>query len=132
MSTVTPVVFLAPPPGLEPHTAFDLADVDGAAGLYSLASTGPSGGTRRFYAIDASVYLPDYNPEISDEQARQLGLQDPADARVLVVANPSDDGTTVNLLAPVIVNTRTWRCAQVILEYGDWPLRAPLEADSAA
>lgn len=87
---------------------------------------------RRFYAIDASVYLPEYNPEISDEQARQLQLEDPADARVLVVANPSDAGTTVNLLAPVIVNTRTWQCAQVILEGRDLPLRAPLEAVAAA
>ncbi|WP_312180760.1 flagellar assembly protein FliW [Arthrobacter sp.] len=132
MSTVTPVRFLAPPPGLEPLTAFDLVDVEGASGLYSLTGTESSGGKRRFYAIDASVYLPDYNPEISDEQARQLGLEDPADARVLVVANPSDGGTTVNLLAPVIVNTRTWQCAQVILEGGDWPLRAPLEAAAAA
>ena len=59
-------------------------------------------------------------------------LEDPADARVLVVANPSDAGTTVNLLAPVIVNTRTWQCAQVILEGRDLPLRAPLEAVAAA
>ena len=132
MSTVTPVVFLTPPPGLEPLTDFDLADVDGATGLYSLTGADASAGQRRFYAIDAAVYLPDYNPEIADEQARELGLQDPADARVLVVANPSDDGTTVNLLAPVIINTRTWQCAQVILEGGDWPLRAPLEAAAAA
>lgn len=132
MSTVTPVVFLTPPPGLEPVTAFDLADVDGATGLYSLTGTGSPAGQRRFYAIDASVYLPDYNPEITDEQAHLLGLEDPAEARVLVVANPSDGGTTVNLLAPVIINTRTWQCAQVILENGDWPLRAPLDGAAAA
>lgn len=132
MSTVTPVSFLAPPPGLEPLTEFELEDIDGASGLYSLTGTDTSAGVRRFYAIDASVYLPEYNPEISDEQAAQLGLQDPADARVLVVANPADNGTTVNLLAPVIVNTRTWQCAQVILEGRDLPLRAPLEAVAAA
>ncbi|MGW9403973.1 flagellar assembly protein FliW [Arthrobacter sp. NPDC055585] len=132
MSTATPVSFLAPPPGLEPLTEFALEDVDGAHGLYSLTGTDTSAGVRRFYAIDAAVYLPHYNPEISDEQARQLHLEDPADARVLVVANPSDAGTTVNLLAPVIVNTRTWQCAQVILEGRDLPLRAPLEAVAAA
>ena len=132
MSTVTQVSFLAPPPGLEPLTEFALEDIDGASGLYSLTGTDISAGVRRFYAIDAAVYLPEYNPEISDEQARQLQLEDPADARVLVVANPSDAGTTVNLLAPVIVNTRTWQCAQVILEGRDLPLRAPWEAVAAA
>ena len=132
MSTVTQVSFLAPPPGLEPLTEFALEDIDGASGLYSLTGTDISAGVRRFYAIDAAVYLPEYNPEISDEQARQLQLKDPAEARVLVVANPSDTGTTVNLLAPVIVNTRTWQCAQVILEGRDLPLRAPLEAVAAA
>lgn len=64
MSTVTPVSFLAPPPGLEPLTEFALEDVDGAIGLYSLTGTDVSAGVRRFYAIDASVYLPEYNPEI--------------------------------------------------------------------
>ncbi|MCU1424765.1 MAG: Flagellar assembly factor FliW, partial [Microbacteriaceae bacterium] len=42
------------------------------------------------------------------------------------VANPSDEGTTMNLLAPVVVNATSGRSAQVILEGQDWPLRAQL------
>ena len=53
-------------------------------------------------------------------------LRGPADAMVLVVANPGQAGTTVNLMAPIVVNTATGASAQVILEGQDWPLRAEL------
>ena len=133
MSGRAALTFLAPPPGLAPSVHFILEDVDGAVGLYSLtADDDAPGAPHRLYVIDASVYLPGYNPEITDEQRRQLMLTDPAEARVLVVANSTDAGTTVNMLAPIIVNTGTWQCAQVILEGQDWPLRAPLEPLAAA
>ncbi len=47
---------------------------------------------------------------------------------LLVVANPGEGGTTVNLLAPVVVNARTAVGAQFILEDQDLPLRAELAA----
>jgi flagellar assembly factor FliW len=49
---------------------------------------------------------------------------------LLVVANPggADGGTTVNLLAPIVVNARTSVGAQLILEEQDLPLRAELAA----
>jgi flagellar assembly factor FliW len=49
----------------------------------------------------------------------------------LVIANPGESGTTVNLLAPIVVNATTGVCAQVILDDQDWPLRAQLSARSA-
>ncbi|MET0843289.1 MAG: flagellar assembly protein FliW, partial [Mycetocola sp.] len=49
------------------------------------------------------------------------------DASVLVVINPGEDeATTVNLLAPIVLNRATGGCAQLILEGQDWPLRAQL------
>ena len=45
---------------------------------------------------------------------------------VLVVTNPGETGTTVNLMAPIVVNADTGRCAQIILDGQDWPLRAEL------
>lgn len=45
---------------------------------------------------------------------------------LLVVANPGASGTTVNLLAPIVVNARTAVGAQLILEDQDLPLRAEL------
>ena len=127
------LTFVTPPPGLAPEVDFALHEIDGADGLYSLIAGNTSGDAagHRLFVLDAAVYLPSYHPQISDEQRVQLDLADAAEARVLVVANSSEAGTTVNLLAPIVLNTRTLRCAQVILEGQDWPVRTPLEAVAA-
>ncbi|KFF60986.1 hypothetical protein JF66_00440 [Cryobacterium sp. MLB-32] len=122
---MTPALtFVTPPPGLAPITDFTLNTVDGADGLYSLQAV-PNPSTRLF-VLDASVYLPDYTPYISAEQSSALSLTVAADALVLVVVNPGEGNTTVNLMAPIVVNASTGVCAQVILEGQDWPLRAEL------
>ncbi len=95
--------------------------MDGAEGLFTLV-----GGSSRLFVLDAAVHLPSYAPELTDEQAAGLELTDPADAMLLVVANPGASGTTVNLLAPIVVNARTAVGAQLILEDQDLPLRAEL------
>ena len=128
----TGLTFLAPPPGLAPAVDFLLNDVDGADGLYALTDGAPGGSGHRLYVLDAAVYLPAYQPELSEEQRLSLDLDAPEDAMVLVVANSTETGTTVNLLAPIVLNTRTLQCAQVILEDQDWPVRTPLEAFAAA
>lgn len=118
------LTFVTPPPGLDPVVDFTLDEVSGATGLYSLqASTAP---TTRLFVVDAGIHLPDYSPEISEEQGDSVGVRGPEDALVLVVANPQETGTTVNLMAPIVVNAHTGMSAQVILENQDWPLRAAL------
>ncbi|WAP51682.1 flagellar assembly protein FliW [Arthrobacter sp. ATA002] len=127
------VSFTAPPPGFAPEIDFTMSAVEGAEGLYSLLSKEHSGDTGglRIFVLDAAVYLPSYQPDITEEQRLQLGLTDAADAQVLIVANSTEAGTTVNLLAPIVLNTRTNSCAQVILEGQDWPVRIPLDAVAA-
>jgi flagellar assembly factor FliW len=128
MSAVTaPVAFVAPPFGLEPLVDFVLDEVEGATGLFALRSTDTSSEVR-LYVLDAAVHLPDYSPVLTDEQTTGLDLHDAAEALLLVVATPAASGMTVNLLAPVVVNTRTGQAAQLILEGQDWPLRAELAA----
>ena len=78
------------------------------------------------------MYLPDYAPVISDEDCAKLDVHTAEDALVLVVANPADDGTTMNLLAPIVVNASTGASAQIILDGQDYPLRAQLQAEAAA
>jgi flagellar assembly factor FliW len=39
--------------------------------------------------------------------------------------------TSVNLLAPIVVNVHMGACAQVILDDQDWPLQAELATRSA-
>lgn len=116
--------FIAPPPGFEPSTEFLLAEVPEAVGLLTLTALGAQ--ERRVFVLDAAVYLPDYTPSLSTEQGQALGLASGDDARVYVVANPAESGTTVNLLAPVVVNVATGSAAQFILDDRDWPVQAPL------
>ncbi|MDJ0355968.1 flagellar assembly protein FliW [Paenarthrobacter sp. PH39-S1] len=118
------LTFAAPPPGLEPLVDFTLDPVAGADGLYRLQSV--AGADRRLYVLDASVYLPDYAPLLSDEQCTVLALDTPEQAQVLVVANFGERTTTVNLMAPIVVNNSTRRCSQVILDGQGWPLRGDL------
>ncbi|MFJ7287026.1 flagellar assembly protein FliW [Curtobacterium sp. NPDC098951] len=119
------LTFAVPPFGLAPAPVFTLTPVDGAEGLFTLV-----GDDARLFVLDAAVHLPSYAPELTDEQATGLGLTAPEDAMLLVVANPGggdeDGGTTVNLLAPIVVNARTSVGAQLIFDDQDLPLRAEL------
>lgn len=124
------LAFIESPPGLSPLKRFTLHPVDGAPGLYSLvADENPD---IRLYVVDAGAYLPEYRPVISDDHATALGLVSPDGALVLVVATPAGTGTTVNLMAPIVVNSSTGASAQVILDGQDWPLRHTLGTAQAA
>ncbi|WP_394769203.1 flagellar assembly protein FliW [Lacisediminihabitans sp.] len=123
------LTFVTPPPGLDPLTDFTLTEIDGATGLYSLRATQNDG--IRLFVLDAAVFLPDYGPILSDEHCAALGLTTAEDAMVLVVANPGDGGTRLNLMAPIVVNVLTGVSAQVILDGQDWSLQAELATASA-
>jgi flagellar assembly factor FliW len=120
------VSFTAPPPGFEPHVDFDLAAIDGADGLYSLTAAGDRG--LRVFVVDPDIYLPDYRPRLSDELLEAIGVRPEEEPQVLVVARPGDTATTVNLLAPVLLNRDTGRCSQVILSDQNWPVAGELRA----
>ncbi len=123
------LTFPVAPFGLEPLRSFVLEEVEGATGLFALVGDGTTDAgvvAPRLYLLDAAVHLPEYAPELSDEQVDVIALVSAEEAMLLVVANPDEGGTTVNLLAPVVVNARTGVGAQFILEDQDLPLRAEL------
>jgi flagellar assembly factor FliW len=122
---VTKLTFVTPPPGLDPLTDFTLEQLEGT-GLYALQASGDPG--KRMFLLDPSVYVPGYSPELTDSQAEALELASPEEAAMFVIANHRNGATTVNLLAPIIVNTATDLCAQFILEGQDWPIQALLGA----
>ncbi|NJC21203.1 flagellar assembly factor FliW [Arthrobacter pigmenti] len=118
--------FTSPPPGLAPLVDFSLRAIDGAEGLYSLESTEQAG--VRLFVLDASRYFTGYEPAVPLADRAGLGLEEADEPTVFVVANPGGDGTTVNLMAPILVNPATGAATQVILDGGQWPMRAPLAA----
>ena len=116
--------FVAPPPGLAPHTDFSLEPVEGAHGLFAMRAVHDSG--LRLYLVDPQTVLDGYAPILTGAQTDELALASADDTMVLVVARPGDTGVTVNLMAPIVVNRTTGAASQVILEDQDFPLRAPL------
>lgn len=116
----------APFPGFESITGFRLEDIEGTAGLHCLESVQEP--ALRLFVLDAALHLPGYTPVFTDGQRDLAGITAPEQVRVLVVVNMSEASPTLNLLAPILVNTGTSACAQVILEGQDWDLRAPLPA----
>ncbi len=115
--------FVTPPPGFAPLTHFELEQVPGAVGLFTLTAADEPG--VRLFLLDAATYVPDYRPRFSGAQRDVLGSDVP-EARLFVVANPGPGGTTVNLAAPIVLDPTTGRCAQLILDGSDYPLRASL------
>jgi flagellar assembly factor FliW len=123
------LTFVTPPPGLSPLVEFSLDEIVGADGLYALQASNDA--ATRLFVLDAGIHLPYYTPEISDEQCAALDVTAAEDAFVLVVANAGESGTTVNLMAPIVVNASTGVSAQFILDGQDWPLRAELSGRAA-
>lgn len=121
-----PVVFTAPMPGLEIVHDFTLRGVDGAPGLYALEATEPL--ELRMFLADAAVFVPSYTPPIPKAALEALELADGEAPQVLVVLNHAPDATTVNLMAPIVLNPATRRCTQLILDGRDYPLRADLKS----
>lgn len=118
------LTFIAPPPGFDPHTVFDLTTVEGAAGLYTLEDV--DGADLRLFLVAPQLFVPDYSPELTTEHFAPLGAADASDVDVFVVASIEDGAPVVNLLAPILVNPSTLSATQVILDEKDWPLRAEL------
>jgi flagellar assembly factor FliW len=75
------------------------------------------------------LFFPEYSPEISDLEARELGLEVPEDAVVFnpVTLDAEHDLVYVNLLGPFVVNSRTRQGRQLVLTDSDHPTRAPLD-----
>ena len=68
-----------------------------------------------FLAIDPSVAMEDYQPDLSEEDRQFLALEKPEDALLFNIVTLHRDGTaTVNLKGPIVVNRRTLIGRQII------------------
>lgn len=83
-----------------------------------------------FSAIVPWPRFPHYEPELPVEDQAALALERADDAMVVCLLAGDDDArpSTANLLAPVVMNTRTGIGRQVVLWESSWPLRAPVAA----
>lgn len=124
--TSTPVLHVAGGltgfPDDEDYALVEVADAAPLLLLNSVSQDGP-----QFVVVPPAPFFPDYAPEIDDAAVQRLGLRDASDALLLVIltVGAAVGATTANLLAPLVVNRRSHRAAQVVLTE-DWPLQAVL------
>lgn len=124
-----PVLELVHPmPGFPDDQRFALAHLDEDRVLGALRSLDHEG--LQFLVVPAAHFFPGYEPVVSDEAAADLGIESVEEVLVLLVVHAGRDlaSTTVNLRAPLLVNTRTRKAAQVILDDADLTVAAPLVA----
>lgn len=74
--------------------------------------------TIQFIVIEPGGIIPDYQPEIFDGDAEQLGIRDPAEAMLLNIVTllrQQPVEATVNLIGPIVVNRRTRVGRQLVI-----------------
>lgn len=133
MSTMTetpveiPVItLLEPMPGLGDHTTFTLLSLDDIGAMYSMRVTGDP--ERLLILAAAPIFHPEFTPVLDDKTCADLNITDSADAAVFLVVTAGESlaDSTVNLLAPLVINTKTGIGQQVVFNGPDKDLRAPL------
>lgn len=81
-----------------------------------------------FVCMDAAAIKLDYEVPLSDEDAAFLDLETPEDALVLaLVVVPEDPrGMTANLAGPLVVNIKSKKARQIMLDTHHYPLQHPV------
>ena len=77
-----------------------------------------------FPVMHPNTVKPDYNPTVNDELLSPLGELKDEDMYVLVTLTAASDvkETSVNLKAPIVINTATRKGCQIIVE-DDYPVK---------
>lgn len=122
-----PVIDLVSPlPGFPEDDAFTLVRLDETGTLCRLRSLSHDG--LQFLVVPAVTFFPDYAPVVADDVVEALEIAAAADVLVLLIVRAAATlaETTANLRAPLLVNVKTRKAAQVVLDDADLPLAAPL------
>ena len=113
-------------PGLEQYQKYALLQFEESYPIIWLQSMDDSGIC--LPVLDTFVVLPDYVFDIDEADVKSLELKNPDELHVVsVVVIPEDiQGMTVNLAAPIIINTITGKSKQIVLTGTEYNVRAPV------
>jgi len=83
-----------------------------------------------FILANPFVLFPGYEFDLPEEESEALGIKAPEQATIFCIVNASRglNNATVNLLAPVAMNTATGTARQVVLNDRRYGVRHPLPA----
>lgn len=77
-----------------------------------------------FVVIDPYAIYPEYQPQLSEEDLKYFSVSK-EDLRFLLITAVKENykDTSVNLKSPIVIDPKTRRSRQVILENPDYPIR---------
>jgi flagellar assembly factor FliW len=86
-----------------------------------------------FLVTDPALFFPNYKVQLTADQVKDLDLDDPSKAAVMVVVTIRDGGArlTANLLGPVIVNAKNLLGKQVTLQGSGYKADEPIPVEMA-
>ncbi len=113
-------------PGLEEYREFTLHLLGGGSPFCFLQAAGQR--EIGLLLVNPYVFYDHYEFELSEETADQLKIDGERQAAVLCTVNASRglEAATVNLLAPIVINTERLLAKQVVLNNQRYSLRTPL------
>ena len=113
-------------PGYPDALAFVLERLDDLGALGTLRALGDHGPA--FYVVSPAVWFSDYAPVLDEMTCAALDLIEASDALLLLVVTMGEEpkDATANLMAPLVINARTRRGAQVVLSGTAYSVHQPL------
>jgi flagellar assembly factor FliW len=85
-----------------------------------------------FVVADPWQFFPDYRPPLEPRHLKSIGVETPEDFELVCLVSFHGGEAALNLAAPVLINARERRAAQVILEADDLSVREPIPAPEPA
>lgn len=113
-------------PGFEEYKKFILKDIDNNQDFKSLVSTDDE--YVGFVAISPFLIDKSYEIDINDEIIDMLSIKKPEDILVLVLVRLGKyiKDSTVNLKAPILINTKNNQAIQYIIQNDKYLTREPI------
>jgi len=116
-------------PGLEQYRKYALLQFEESYPIVWLQSIDDTGIC--LPVLDTFSVLQNYVFDIDDADVKELELKNPDELHVVSVVVIPDEiqGMTVNLAAPIIINTTTGSAKQIVLTGTEYNVRAPVFQD---
>lgn len=114
-------------PGFENEKNFILLSIEGNEVYQILQSINSK--EVGFVTANPYLFISDYTFDLDDSTVEALNIEFEEDIIVLTIVTVKEpfNASTVNLKAPVIINTKSKKAKQCILENADYPIRYSID-----
>jgi len=115
-------------PGFENEKKFILLSIEGNEVYQILQSINSK--EVGFVTTNPYLFISDYSFDLNESTVEALNIASEEDIIVLTIVTVKEpfNASTVNLKAPVIINTKSKKAKQCILEKSDYPIRYSIDA----